>query len=173
MQSVQISKVTQIAVLEEFSVCLIIADRSVDILPARRDCARVQLSGPGPRQHPEGAGEAGQGCVVLLATARMKERMLLFYKRKEGLHNTFKVLEPVFQKSSEKKQRLFGSRKGGTGSTESFRDFDEFYLPTECFSLSLFQTYIAVSTAKGIEMLTLDKEADHVGAARPEHPRGG
>jgi CNH domain len=88
----------------------------------------------------------------------MKERMLLFYKKKEGMNNTFKVLEPVFQKATEKKSRLFGSRKGAAGATESFRDFDEFYLPTECYSLNLFQTYIAVSTAKGIELLTLDKK---------------
>ena len=96
--------------------------------------------------------------VSFFATARMKDRMLLFYKRKEGMHNTFKVLEPVFQKSTEKKTRLFGSRKSGAGNTESFRDFDEFYLPAECYSLNLFTTYIAVSTAKGIETLTLDRK---------------
>lgn len=87
----------------------------------------------------------------------MKDRTLLFYKRKEGLHTTFKVLEPILHKSTEKKTRMFGSRRTA-GSTESFRDFDEFFFPIECFSLSLFQTYIAVSTAKGIEMLTLDKK---------------
>ncbi len=100
--------------------------------------------------------------VSFFATARMKDRMLLFYKRKEGMHNTFKVLEPIFQKAFEKKSRLFGGRRGGSGGgasvTESFRDFDEFYLPVECFSLNLFQTYVAVSTAKGIEMLTLDRK---------------
>lgn len=88
----------------------------------------------------------------------MKDRMLVFYKRKEGLHTSFKVLEPIYNKASEKKSRLFGVRKTGQGSTETFRDFDEFFFPTECYSLSLFQTYIAVSTAKGIEMLTLDKK---------------
>jgi hypothetical protein len=88
----------------------------------------------------------------------MKDRMLLFYKRKEGLHTSFKVLEPIFQKSTEKKSRLFGGRKTGGGSAETFRDFDEFFFPTECYSLSLFQTYIAVATAKGVEMLTLDKK---------------
>jgi hypothetical protein len=88
----------------------------------------------------------------------MKDRMLLFYRRKEGMHNTFKVLEPVFQKSTEKRSRLFGGSRRSSGSTESFRDFDEFYIPTECFSLNLFQNYIAVATAKGFELLTLDKK---------------
>jgi hypothetical protein len=90
----------------------------------------------------------------------MKDRMLVFYKRKEGVHNTFfKVLEPVFHKTTEKKSRwLGGARKGGVGTTETFRDYDEFFFPTECYTLNLFQTYIAVSTAKGFELLTLDKK---------------
>lgn len=88
----------------------------------------------------------------------MKDRMLVFYKRKEGLHTTFKVLEPIFHRKDDKKRLLRGRVKGPGGGTESFRDFDEFFFPTECYSLSLFQTYIAVSTAKGIEMLTLDKK---------------
>jgi hypothetical protein len=95
--------------------------------------------------------------VAFFSLARMKDRMLLFYKRRENLHSMFKVLEPVFQKSTEKRSRLFG-RKGGVGTTEAFRDFDEFFFPTECYSLSIFQTYISVGTAKGFEMLTLDKK---------------
>lgn len=94
--------------------------------------------------------------VSFFATARMKDRMLVFYKKKEGLHSTFKVLEPVFQKSSEKKTRIFGRK--GNGVTETFRDYDDFYLPVECYSLNIFNNYIAISTAKGFELMTLDKK---------------
>lgn len=89
----------------------------------------------------------------------MKDRTLVFYKKRESLHSTFKVLEPVFQKSSEKKRGLFSaSRKFGAGNTEFFREFDEFYIPTECFTINLFHTYIAISTLKGFELMTLDKK---------------
>lgn len=88
----------------------------------------------------------------------MKDRTLVFYKKREGISSTFKVLEPVFQKSSEKKSKLFGRSKIGGGTTEFFREFDEFYIPAECFTINLFHTYIAVSTAKGFELLTLDKK---------------
>lgn len=156
-RSVQISKVTQIAVLEEFSVCLIIADKSLISYPL--DVIAPVSNFPAPsHDNPRRAPVRLAKDVSFFATARMKDRMLVFFKRKEGMHNTFKVLEPVFQKSSEKKSRLFGGRKGGSGTTEYFRDFDEFYLPTECYSLNLLQTYIAVSTAKGFELLTLDKK---------------
>ena len=88
----------------------------------------------------------------------MKDRMLIFYKKKENLHSTFKVLEPVYQKASEKRSRLFGGSRKSSGVTESFRDYDEFYLPTECYSINIFNAYIAISTGKGFELLTLDKK---------------
>ncbi|KUI63218.1 Rho1 guanine nucleotide exchange factor 3 [Cytospora mali] len=156
-RSIQLNRVTQMAVMEEFSVCLVIADRSLISYP-------LELIAPTsnfPASGHDSARKAPQRLakdVTFFATARMKERMLVIYKRKEGMHTTFKVLEPVLQRSSEKRPRIFGGRRGGSGSTETFRDFDEFYLPTECYSLNLFQTYIAVATAKGFEMLTLDKK---------------
>ncbi|KAL2262140.1 hypothetical protein VTK26DRAFT_2340 [Humicola hyalothermophila] len=156
-RSVQISRVTQIAVLEEFSVCLLIADKSLISYPL--DVVAPVSTFPAPtHDNPRRAPQRLAKDVAFFATARMKDRMLVFYKRKEGMHNTFKVLEPVFQKATEKRSRLFGSRRGGAGTTETFRDFDEFYIPTECFSLNLFQTYIAVATSKGFELLTLDKK---------------
>jgi hypothetical protein len=83
----------------------------------------------------------------------MKERTLVFYKKREGLSSTFKVLEPVYQKSTEKKSRIWKS-----GRTEFFREYDEFYIPTDCFGINLFHSSLAISTAKGFEVLTLDKK---------------
>jgi len=150
------ARVTQIAVLEEFALCLIIADKS--LIAYHLDVIIPISNFPAP--HHDTARRAPQKLsgtrdVSFFATARMKERTLVFYKKREGLHSTFKVLEPVFQKSSEKKVRLFG-RKPGT--TEFFREFDEFYIPTECFTINLFHTYIAISTLKGFELMTLDKK---------------
>lgn len=150
-------RVTQIAVLEEFSLCLIIADKA--LIAYHLDVIVPISNFPAP--HHDSARRAPQKLsgtrdVSFFATARMKDRTLVFYKKREGLHSTFKVLEPVFQKSSEKKSRLFGKLKGGT--TEFFREFDEFYIPTECFTINLFHTYIAISTLKGFELMTLDKK---------------
>lgn len=149
---------TQIAVIEEFSVCLVIADRALVSYPL--DVVAPVSNFPAPSH--ENSRRAPQRLakdVSFFAAARMKERMLVFYKRKEGVHNTFfKVLEPVLHRSVDKKPRWLGGRKGGSGATETFRDYDEFFFPTECYSLNLFHTYIAVSTSKGFELLTLDKK---------------
>ncbi|TGO47126.1 hypothetical protein BCON_0292g00080 [Botryotinia convoluta] len=156
-RTIQMPKVTQIAILEDFSLCIIIADKSLVayhldvIIPASNFPGTNADSSRRAPQKLSGARD-----VSFFATARMKERTLVFYKKKESLHSVFKVLEPVVQKSSEKKSRLFGKRFGG--NTEFFREFDEFYIPTECFTINLFQSYIAISTQKGFELLTLDKK---------------
>ena len=83
----------------------------------------------------------------------MKERTLVFYKKREGVSSIFKVLEPVFSKTTEKKRGLFKR-----GTTDFFRDYDDFYVPTECTGINLFQNSLSVSTDRGFEVLTLDKK---------------
>lgn len=157
-KTVTASRVTQIAVLEEFSVVLVLSERNLISYPLDVVSPPSNFPGPANDSHRRSPQRLAKD-VSFFATARMKDRMLVFYKKRESLHNTFKVLEPVFQKATEKKSRLFGGiKKAGTGVTESFRDYDEFYLPTECYSLNIFHTYIAVSTARGFELLTLDKK---------------
>jgi CNH domain-containing protein len=45
-----------------------------------------------------------------------------------------------------------------SGKTEFFRDFDEFYIPTECMGMNVFNSAIAVSSMKGFEILSLDRK---------------
>lgn len=86
----------------------------------------------------------------------MKDRTLVFYKKREGVSSIFKVLEPVYQKSSTSSSRSrFGFKKG---NTEFFRDFDDFYIPTETYNINLFQNSLAIAAAKGVEVMTLDKK---------------
>ncbi|KAI1378955.1 CNH domain-containing protein [Hypoxylon crocopeplum] len=157
-KTVTANRVTQIAVLEEFSVVLVLSERNLISYPL--DVVSPPSNFPAPaNDNPRRSPQRLAKDVSFFATARMKDRMLVFYKKKENLHSTFKVLEPVFQKATEKKSRLFGgSRRAGVGVTESFRDYDEFFFPTECYSLNIFHTYISVSTARGFELLTLDKK---------------
>ncbi|KAI1818517.1 Rho1 guanine nucleotide exchange factor 3 [Poronia punctata] len=157
-KTVSTARVTQIAVLEEFSVVLVLSDRNLISYPLDVVSPPSHFpapSGDNPRRSPQRLAKD----VAFFATARMKDRMLVFYKKKENLHSTFKVLEPVYQKATEKKSRLFGgSRRMGHGGTETFRDYDDFFFPVECYSLNIFQSYIAIATAKGFELMTLDKK---------------
>ena len=91
----------------------------------------------------------------------MKDRALVFYKKKDGISSTFKILEPIYHKSNQttnqpRRHHMFmGIRKG---STDYFRDFDDFYIPAETYALNLFHSSIAISSQRGIEVITLDKK---------------
>lgn len=89
------------------------------------------------------------------AAGRMKDRLLLMYKKRDGLSSTFKILEPVLQKSSSNKHRFFNTRRS---QTEFFREYDEFYIPAESYNINMFHSSLAISTHRGIEILTIDKK---------------
>ncbi|KAF3914756.1 hypothetical protein ABW20_dc0100156 [Dactylellina cionopaga] len=148
-----IARVTQIAVLEDFSLFLVLADRTLIayhmdvVVPPAGGVAVSETAKRSPQKLSSGKD------VGFFATSRMKDRMLVFYKRKDGLHSTFKVLEPVFHKATERKSRF--SRRG---TTEFFREFDEFYIPTECYGISLFHSSLSIHSSRGFEVMTLDKK---------------
>src|SRR2546421_7547154 len=153
------NRVTQVAVLEEFNVFLLIADKS---LIAYHLDAVCPLPGAGVPQNDASIRKAPQKLsgakdIGFFATGRMKDRALVFYKKRDGITSTFKVLEPVLQKSTTSRSRfqLSSTRRG---QVEFFRDYDEFYIPAECYSINLFHSSLAISTSRGVEVLTLDKK---------------
>jgi hypothetical protein len=84
-------RVTQIAVLEEFSLVLILADRALvayhlDVVVPPPGSAASSATKQKAPQKLSGAKDVG-----FFATGRMKDRTLVFYKKREGLSSTFKV----------------------------------------------------------------------------------
>ncbi|KAF1838445.1 hypothetical protein BDW02DRAFT_594696 [Decorospora gaudefroyi] len=152
-KAIQVPRVTQIAVLEQFSLMLLISDKSLIAYHLDAVCpvSGVPPSNDSTRRAPQKL--SGARDIGFFATGVMKDRTLVFYKKRDGISSTFKVLEPVYQKSTEKKSRIWKS-----GRTEFFRDYDEFYIPAECYTINLFHSSLAISTAKGFEVLTLDKK---------------
>jgi len=152
-KAIQIPRVTQVAVLEQFSLMLLISDKTLIAYHLDAVCpvGGVTAANDSARRAPQKL--SGARDIGFFATGVMKDRTLVFYKKKDGISSTFKVLEPVFQKSTEKKSRIWKS-----GRTEFFREYDEFYIPADCYTINLFHSSLAVSTAKGFEVLTLDKK---------------
>ncbi|KAJ5087715.1 hypothetical protein N7456_011331 [Penicillium angulare] len=155
-RSIVATRVTQVAVFEEFNLFLLIADRS---LIAHHLDVICPASGV-PSQSHDSARRAPQKLsgnreVGFFAAGRMKDRYLVLYKKRDGLSSTFKVLEPILQKSSSSKRAFFQSRRS---QTEFFREYDEFYIPAESYGINMFHSSLAISTQRGIEVLTLDKK---------------
>ncbi|KAL8770556.1 MAG: hypothetical protein Q9209_003812 [Squamulea sp. 1 TL-2023] len=170
IRAITINRVTQIAVLEEFCLLILIAEKSLiayhldSVCPVSTATASVSTAHNNNSNHvPPSAQQprppqklSGARDVSFFATGRMKDRTLVFYKKREGVSSIFKVLEPIYQKSSTSSSRSrFGFKKG---TTEFFRDFDDFYIPSETYAINLFQNSLAISTARGLEVMTLDKK---------------
>ena len=149
------ARVTQVAVLEEFNLFLLISDKALIAYQLDVVCP---TNANGPAASSDSATKApkkisGSKDVGFFVTGRMKERTLVFYKKRENLASVFKVMEPIYQKATEKRRGLMRR-----GNTEFFREYDEFYIPAECTGINLFHSSLAVSTARGFEVLTLDKK---------------
>ncbi|KAL8857603.1 MAG: hypothetical protein Q9178_005768 [Gyalolechia marmorata] len=169
-RAITINRVTQIAVLEEFCLLILIAEKSLiayhldSVCPVSTATANTPAlinnnsnhASPSAQQPRPPQKLSGARDVSFFATGRMKDRTLVFYKKREGVSSIFKVLEPIYQKSSTTSSRSrFGFKKG---TTEFFRDFDDFYIPSETYAINLFQSSLAISTARGLEVMTLDKK---------------
>lgn len=145
--------------LEEFNLFLLIADKSLIayhldlVCPTETDSTATRANDSG-RKAPQKL--SGSKDVSFFVSGRMKDRQLVFYKKRENLASVFKVLEPIYQKSTERRRGIFKR-----GTTEFFRDYDEFYIPAECSGVNLFNSTLAVSTSRGFEVLTLDKKVSN------------
>lgn len=150
-------RVTQIAVLEDFSLLLLISDKTLIAFHLDSVCPVGGLQNVGTESSARRAPQrlSGTRDVGFFATGRIKDRTLVFYKKKDGISSTFKVLEPVYQKSATTSRNRFGIRKG---TTDFFRDYDDFYIPSETYTINLFHSSMAIATARGFEVMTLDKK---------------
>ncbi|KAI7296892.1 hypothetical protein KC315_g18649 [Hortaea werneckii] len=155
-RAIQLARVTQISVLEEFNLFLLIADKALIAYHLDLVCP-TDPNVPAPRNNDSGRKApqklSGSKDVGFFVSGRMKDRQLVFYKKRENLASVFKVLEPIYQKSTEKRRGIFKR-----GNTEFFREYDDFYIPAECTGVNLFNSSLAVSTSRGFEVLTLDKK---------------
>lgn len=153
------NKVTQLAVLEEFNLLIILSDK---ILIAYHLDVVCPPHGPPVPQADSSARKApqklsGSKDVGFFLAGKMKDRVLVFYQKREGINSIFKILEPVLQKSATSRSRWLGN-SSRRGQTEFFREYDEFYIPAETYSLNMFHSSLAVATKRGMEVLTLDKK---------------
>jgi hypothetical protein len=84
-------RVTQIAVFEEFNLFLLIADKSLIAYHLDVVCpvSGVPAQNDSQRRAPQKL--SGNREVGFFAAGRMKDRALVFYKKRDGISSTFKV----------------------------------------------------------------------------------
>lgn len=153
------NRVTQVAVLEEFNLLILLSDKQLIAYHLDVVCPP---NGPPVPQADSSVRKApqklsGSKDVGFFLAGKQKDRLLVFYQKRDGINSIFKVLEPVLQKSATSRSRWLGT-SSRRGQTEFFREYDEFYIPAETYGLNMFHSSLAVATKKGMEVLTLDKK---------------
>ena len=156
--------------LEEFSLCLLISERT--LIAHHLDTVLNPTTANPAGSTTTYASRAPQKLsgtrdVAFFAHSRMKDRHLIFYKKRDGLSSVFKVLEPIYQRSgsissssssssASTRHRFMASMRMKSSGTEAFRDFAEFYIASETYAINLFHSSMAIATVRGFEVLTLD-----------------
>ncbi|EAU90429.2 signal transducer [Coprinopsis cinerea okayama7 len=148
--------VTQCAMLEEFGIFLVLADKS---LFAYHIEALVPSSPHTPHSSQVPQKLNGTKDVHFFSVGTLHGRTLVAYMKKKGLDSIFRVLEPVGDKINEKVKAPvgLGSRLGFRSTkSEWFRIYRDFFLPSESFDLIFLKARIAILCAKGFEIMDLN-----------------
>ncbi|KAG6909360.1 hypothetical protein DXG01_000799 [Tephrocybe rancida] len=158
--------VTQCAILEEFGVFIVLADKVSDTVVTNSLFAyHIEALVPIHPQNPHGQIAHvpqklnGNKDVHFFSLGTYRGRTLIIYMKKKGLESIFRILEPVGDKINEKVKAPVGfDPRTGFHSMKSewFRVCRDFFLPTESFDLVFLQARIVVLCAKGFEILDLD-----------------
>lgn len=155
--------VTQCAVLEEFGIFVVLADKvlisySLEALVPSSTGGAVQ-----PRPPQKLSGNRG---VLFFGVGVLKDRTLLVYMKKKANESVFKALEPVLNQGSHASGKAAGSSSGGglftkikndiTKNTDWFRMFKVFFIPSEAYTMQFLRSKLAVVCARGFEIMNLD-----------------
>jgi len=147
--------VTQCAMLEDFGIFLVLADKSLfayhieALVPSSPHSAHTS-------QTPQKL--SGNKDVHFFSVGSLNGRTLVIYMKKKGLDSVFRVLEPVIGKINERAEapRTFGSRLGlRSQRSEWFRVYRDFFLPSESFDLIFLKARIVILCTKGFEIMDL------------------
>ncbi|KAG6841126.1 hypothetical protein C0991_001695 [Blastosporella zonata] len=150
--------VTQCAMLEEFGIFIVLADKS---LFAYHIEALVPTQPSNPHSQTAHVPQKlnGNKDVHFFSVGTLHGRTLIIYMKKKGLESIFRVLEPVGDKINEKVKAPvgLGSRLGFRSTkSEWFRVYRDFFLPTESFDIIFLKARIVVLCAKGFEIMDLN-----------------
>ncbi|KIY49932.1 Dbl homology domain-containing protein, partial [Fistulina hepatica ATCC 64428] len=151
-----VKMVTQCAMLEDFGLFLVCADKALfayhieALVPSTLHSSQTMQT----PQKLNGSRE-----VAFFSVGAINGRTLVIYVKKKGVTaSNFYVLEPVIDKINEKAKTTtggLGSRLFRAPRSDWFRSYREFILPSEAFDIVFLKARIAILCAKGFEIMDL------------------
>ncbi|RFU30357.1 hypothetical protein B7463_g5972, partial [Scytalidium lignicola] len=139
------TNVTQIDVLEEYQLLLVLSQKSLLSYPL----SALNPNEPALSKRPKKI----QSHCNFFKTGICMGRHLVCCVKSSALSTTIKVFEPNDAMSKGKKQNGFKMFKGGQDELKAFK---EFYIPTESSSIHFLKTKLCVACARGFEVVSLE-----------------
>lgn len=134
----ELRSVTQLKVLEEFNVVVVLADRVLQYY--RLDSLFAVFKGTANKTIGQ---KLSKQYVSFFKVGHQKGLTLLFYCKQKVLSSGyfFKVMVPKFDDAS--------------GTMEHFEEHRKFNIQAECYNLTIFNNTFLIHTVKGLEILLL------------------
>ncbi|KAI5795885.1 CNH domain-containing protein [Pyronema domesticum] len=145
---IEINKVDQIDVLEEYQMILLLSEKNLMQVPlAGLDPDELTLANKRPKKI--------MGHTSFFKAGVCLGRVLVCSVKTSTLSSTVKVLEPQDTLARGKKQSAY-RKLLPQGGQEALKPFKEFYIPTESTSIHFLKSKLCVGCAKGFEVVSLE-----------------
>lgn len=139
------TSVTQIDVLEEYQLLLVLSQKSLQSYPL----SALNPNEPAMSKRPKKI----QSHCNFFKTGICLGRHLVCCVKSSALSTTIKVFEPNDAMSKGKKQKGFKIFNNGQDELKAFK---EFYIPTESSSIHFLKSKLCVACARGFEVVSLE-----------------
>ncbi|CCD51875.1 similar to RhoGEF protein, partial sequence [Botrytis cinerea T4] len=139
------TSVTQIDVLEEYNLLLVLSNKSLQSYPL----SALNPNEPALSKRPKKI----QSHCNFFRTGICLGRHLVCCVKSSALSTTIKVFEPNDAMSKGKKQKGFKMFSNGQDELKAFK---EFYIPTESSSIHFLKSKLCVACARGFEVVSLE-----------------
>ncbi|KAG5355764.1 Rho1 guanine nucleotide exchange factor 1 [Yarrowia sp. B02] len=141
------SNVTQVAILDEYTTILALADKTLYAWPSDI------IETPDPVSNSRKAKKV-LGHINFFKAGVCNNRMLVCTVKSSSTSSTINVLEPSEPLTKNKRQTTLLSLKKGRQDTE-FRSFQQFNISSEIISISLLSLNLCVGCANGFKVVSL------------------
>ncbi|KZF22985.1 CNH-domain-containing protein [Xylona heveae TC161] len=142
-----VSNVTQIDVLEEYQLLLVLSNKTLFSYPLEALDPNEGLSSQTKKPKKIGHVNFFKAGVCL-------GRHLVCCVKTSALSTTIKVFEPMESMLKSKKKPALS--KMFTPTTDALKPFKEFYIPTESSSIHFLKSKLCVGCARGFEVVSLE-----------------
>ncbi|KAL8641378.1 MAG: hypothetical protein Q9228_001809 [Teloschistes exilis] len=141
----EISAVTQVDVMEEYQLLIVLANKSLYSFPLEALDSNDSLV-----KRPKKI----QGHANFFKAGVCMGRHLVCAAKMSGISTTIKAYEPTDTNIKAKKKPAISKMFQGTG--ESLRAFKEFYVPAESTAIDFLRSKLCVACTKGFEVVSLE-----------------